>query len=100
MKPQKKIPTFKDDDEERAFWANADSTEYLDWSSAQRVTLPNLKPTLRTISLRLPEAMIAELKLLANKRDVPYQSLLKVFLAERIHEELSAKTSSGTRRPS
>lgn len=91
MKTRKKTPTFKDEDAERAFWSKEDSTEYIDWSDARRVTLPNLKPSLRTISLRLPEAMIAELKLLANKRDVPYQSLLKVFLAERIREELGEK---------
>jgi len=96
MKARKKIPTFKDEDAEREFWSKEDSTEYLDWSKAERVTFPNLRPSLRTISLRLPEAMIAELKLLANKRDVPYQSLLKVFLAERIREELS--TEKPTRR--
>lgn len=87
MKPRKKIPTFKDEDAEREFWAKADSTDYIDWSKAQRLVLPNFRPTLRTISLRLPESMIAELKLLANQRDVPYQSLLKVFLADRINEE-------------
>jgi predicted DNA binding CopG/RHH family protein len=91
MKPRKKIPTFKDEDAEREFWANADSTEYIDWSQAQRIVLPNFRPTLRTISLRLPESMIAELKLLANQRDVPYQSLLKVFLADRINEERKNK---------
>lgn len=104
MKTLKKIPTFKDEDAEREFWATADSAEYLDWSKAERATLPNLRPSLRTISLRLPEAMIAELKLLANKRDVPYQSLLKVFLADRIKEELAsnkpAKTRSGGKRAS
>jgi predicted DNA binding CopG/RHH family protein len=89
MKGRKKLPTFKDEDAEREFWSREDSTKYVDWSKAQRLTLPNLKPTMRTISLRLPEAMIAELKLLANKRDVPYQSLLKVFLADRIRDELS-----------
>jgi len=94
MKARKKIPTFKDEDAERAFWATEDSTEYIDWSAAQRLTLPNLRPTLRTISLRLPEAMIAQLKLLANKRDVPYQSLLKVFLAERIKDELGSNRGS------
>ena len=94
MKTRKKIPTFKDEDAERDFWAKEDSTEYIDWSKAQRLTLPNLRPTLRTISLRLPESMIAELKLLANKRDVPYQSLLKVFLAERIKNELADPTTS------
>jgi predicted DNA binding CopG/RHH family protein len=94
MKTRKKIPTFRDEDAEREFWAKKDSTDYLDWSKAERVTFPNLRPSVRTISLRLPEAMIAELKLLANKRDVPYQSLLKVFLAERIREELADKRRS------
>lgn len=94
MKPRKKIPTFKDEDAEREFWAKADSTEYIDWSKAKRIMLPNFRPTLRTISLRLPESMIAELKLLANQRDVPYQSLLKVFLAERISEERTATRSA------
>ena len=101
MKTLKKIPTFKDEDAERDFWAKEDSTEYLDWSKAERITLPKLRPSLRTISLRLPESMIAELKLLANKRDVPYQSLLKVFLADRIKEELThGKTKSGGKRAS
>ncbi|MFH0909147.1 MAG: BrnA antitoxin family protein [bacterium] len=85
---KKKLPNFASEDQERAFWAKHDSADYIDWSKAERVTLPNLKPSVKTISLRLPEAMIAELKLLANKRDVPYQSLLKVFLAERIEREL------------
>lgn len=101
MKARKKIPKFKDEDAEREFWSKADSTDYIDWSKARRVTLPNLRPSVRTISLRLPEAMIAELKLLANKRDVPYQSLLKVFLADRIKEELSVgktpRVTSGKR---
>ena len=89
MAIKKKVPTFESEDAEREFWADEDSTDYVDWSSATPLALPNLKPTLRTISLRLPESMIADLKLLANQRDVPYQSLLKVFLAERIREELS-----------
>jgi predicted DNA binding CopG/RHH family protein len=84
----KKIPKFKSVDEEREFWSSADSTEYIDWKRAKRAILPNLKPSLRTISLRLPESMIEELKLLANKRDIPYQSLLKMFLAERLDKEL------------
>jgi predicted DNA binding CopG/RHH family protein len=96
MKPRKKIPTFKDGEAEREFWGKADSTEYIDWSQAQRLVLPNFRPTLRTISLRLPESMIAELKLLANQRDVPYQSLLKVFLAERIKEERSGARREGS----
>jgi predicted DNA binding CopG/RHH family protein len=84
----KKIPKFKSEDKEREFWAKEDSTEYIDWKSAKNIILPNLKPSLKTISLRLPELMLSELKLLANKRDIPYQSLLKIFLAERIEKEL------------
>lgn len=86
--PTKRIPAFDSEDEEREFWATHDSTEYVDWSHGEEVVLPNLKPTLKTISLRLPQSMIEELKLLAHKRDVPYQSLLKMFLAERIEKEL------------
>jgi len=85
---KKRIPTFKNEDAEREFWATHDSTEYIDWAKAKRAVFPNLKPTTRTISLRLPESIIAALKVLANKRDVPYQSLLKVFLAEKVEEEL------------
>ena len=88
---KKRIPKFKSEKEEREFWAKEDSTEYIDWPKAKRVVLPNLKPSLKTISLRLPEHMLAELKLLANKRDIPYQSLLKVFLSERIEKELRAQ---------
>ncbi len=84
----KSIPKFKTEAEEREFWANADSADYVDWSKAKKAILPNLKPSLKTISLRLPEIMIEELKLLANKRDVPYQSLIKIFLSERIEEEI------------
>lgn len=86
----KKIPKFKSEDEERIFWAEADSTEYIDWSQAKQTILPNVKPSLKTISLRLPELMLEELKLLAHKRDVPYQSLIKIFISERISEELKA----------
>jgi len=88
MNPIKKIPKFKNEDEERTFWATHDSTEYINWKKAKKVMLSNLKPSVKSISLRLPESMIEELKLLANKKDVPYQSLLKIFLAERIGEEL------------
>jgi predicted DNA binding CopG/RHH family protein len=88
---KKAVPEFKSEAEEFEFWSStgkgADSTEYLDWSQAKRVKFPNLKPTLRTISVRLPVSMIEDLKILANKRDVPYQSLLKVFLAERLETE-------------
>jgi len=85
---KKRIPKFRNEDEERDFWASHDSTEYIDWSEAKNVTMPKLKPTLKTISIRLPEIMIEELKLMANKRDVPYQSLMKIFLAERVEQEL------------
>jgi predicted DNA binding CopG/RHH family protein len=86
----KNIPNFKNEDKEREFWTEADSSEYIDWKKAKKVVLPNLKPSVKTISLRLPESMLEEIKLLANKRDVPYQSLLKIFLSERIDKELSA----------
>ena len=87
----KQIPEFKNEDEEREFWATHDSTEYINWSQTEKVTFSNLKPSVKKISLRLPESMIAELKLLANKQDVPYQSLLKFFVAERIKKELEAQ---------
>jgi predicted DNA binding CopG/RHH family protein len=81
------IPRFKSEDEEREFWAAHDSTDYVDWSEAKTVILPRLKPSTETISLRLPESLLNELKVLANQRDVPYQSLLKMFLAERVASE-------------
>ena len=84
----KKIPKFTSVKEEQDFWSNADSTEYLDWKKAKNIVLSNLKPSTKKISLRLPESMIEELKLLANKRDVPYQSLLKMYLSEKISQEL------------
>ena len=83
----KKLPKFKNEAEERRFWQTHDSKDYLDFSEAKEVTLPKLKPSTKTISVRLPESMLEELKILANKRDVPYQSLLKVFLSERIELE-------------
>ena len=85
---KKQVPSFKNEDVERAFWAAHDSTEFVEWSKAKRAVFPNLKPSTKTISLRLPESIIAALKLLANKRDVPYQSLLKVFLAEKVEQAL------------
>jgi len=88
----KKLPKFKSEDKEREFWSSHDSTDFLNWDKAQKATLPNLKPSVKTISLRLPESMFEELKLLANKRDVPYQSLLKIFLAERIEKELKSQS--------
>jgi predicted DNA binding CopG/RHH family protein len=91
----KTIPKFEDEEQEQAFWAAQDSTELVDWSKARRVTFPNLKPTVKTISLRLPESLLDHLKLLANQRDVPYQSLLKIFLAERIEHELRLVRARG-----
>ena len=83
----KPIPRFASEDDEREFWAITDASEYFDASSARRVVFPNLKPSTATISLRLPQGMLNELKTLANARDVPYQSLLKVILAERLEVE-------------
>jgi predicted DNA binding CopG/RHH family protein len=80
-------PAFRNEAEERRFWETHDSTEYVDWSSARRVRFPNLKPSTETISLRLPAGLLADLKVLANQRDVPYQSLLKMFLADRVARE-------------
>jgi len=84
----KPIPQFNNEDEEREFWATHDSTEYIDWSKAQKnPSFARLKPSTRTVSIRLPESLIAELKTLANKKDVPYQSLVKIFLYEKVKEE-------------
>lgn len=84
----KPLPTFRSEEEEREFWATHDSTDYVDWSKARRVVFPNLKPSTETISLRLPAGLLADLKVLANRMDVPYQSLLKIYLAERVAAEL------------
>ncbi len=86
--PKKKpVPEFRSEDKEREFWATHDSTEFIDWDAGERRKFPKLKPTLRTTSVRLPVSMIEDLKVLANKKDVPYQSLLKVFLAEQLDKE-------------
>jgi predicted DNA binding CopG/RHH family protein len=84
-KQTKPIPKFADEAQERAFWETHDSTGYLDWSKAKKVTLPNLKPTTKTISLRLPQHLLDSIKNAANARDVPYQSLIKVWLQEKLH---------------
>lgn len=83
----KPIPEFASEAEEQEFWATADTTEYFDWSQARSVAFPKLKPTTTPISMRLPETLLADLKRLANEQDVPYQSLMKVYLAERVAEE-------------
>ncbi len=82
----KKLPKFKNEDQERKFWATHDSTDYLDWSKARRVSFPNLKFSTETISLRLPVGMLHSIKTLANQRDVPYQSLIKIMLDEKVNE--------------
>ncbi len=88
-KPRPKaVPKFRSEDEERAFWATHDSADYVDWSRAREAVFANLKPSTETISLRLPAGLLADLKVLANRRDVPYQSLLKVYLAERVDQEI------------
>lgn len=78
---------FQSEDEEREYWAEHDSTEHVDWSRAERVSLPNLKPSQKAISLRLPQSMLEQLRILANKKGVAYQHLIKIFLAERIRKE-------------
>lgn len=80
----KPVPKFANEAEERAFWEAHDSTDYLDWTKAQRVVLPNLKPSTKTISLRLPQHLLDSIKAAANARDVPYQSLIKVWLQEKL----------------
>lgn len=91
MSKLKKIPKFKTEEDERKFWSGSDSTEYVDYAKGKKVLFPNLRPSLRTISIRLPESLIEKLRVLANERDVPYQSLLKVYLAERVEKELVHK---------
>jgi predicted DNA binding CopG/RHH family protein len=88
-----RIPKFKSEDKERSFWNEADSVDYIDWSEGRKVSFPKLKPSVKTISLRLPEMMLEEIKILANRMDVPYQSLMKIFLAERIDRAMRGKGS-------
>jgi predicted DNA binding CopG/RHH family protein len=84
MNKPKTIPRFKTETEERKFWETHDSTDYVDWSNAERVRLPNLKPSTTAISIRLPTGLLEQIKIAANKRDVPYQSLIKMWLAEKV----------------
>ena len=84
-KQAKPVPKFATEAQERAFWEKNDSTEYQDWTKAKKIVLPNLKPTTRTISLRLPQHLLDSIKSAANARDVPYQSLIKVWLQEKLH---------------
>ena len=87
----KSIPKFKNEAEEQDFWRQHDSSEYLNWKSAERVLFPNLKPSTKSISLRLPESLIDALRQMANERDVPYQSLIKMILQERIERDLRSR---------
>jgi len=95
-KKVKSIPTFKTEAEERVFWETHDSTEYIDWSQAKNVRFPNVKPSTQAISLRLPLSLLEKIKVEANRRDVPYQSLIKVWLGEKVESPQPAKAS---RRP-
>ena len=91
MKKLKKIPEFKNEEEEFKFWSEHDSAEYIDWDKSGRAIYPNLKPTTKSIPIRFPQHMIEELKYLANKNNVPYQSLIKIYLEERLRKELKKK---------
>ena len=87
MRKLRRPPKFKNEKEEFEFWSSHDSTDYVDYSKAKRVLFPNLKPSTRTISIRLPESLITHIKVLANRRDIPYQSLLKMYLIEKVEDE-------------
>jgi predicted DNA binding CopG/RHH family protein len=92
MRRKKSIPLHsRNEDEERKIWSEHDSSEYLNWKSAERVLFPNLKPSTRSISLRLPESLLDALRQMANERDVPYQSLIKMILQERIERDLTSR---------
>ena len=93
---KKAIPRFRSAAAERTFWTENDSADYVDWSSAIPLRFPQLKPTSTAISVRLPDALLMDLKMLANERDVPYQSLLKLFLAERVAAERRRKRARAT----
>ena len=90
-KKLKKIPKFKSEVEERRFWETHDTTEYFDYSKMVRARFPNLKPSTQSISLRLPLSLLEAIRIEANKRDVPYQSLIKVWLSERLKQRTSAE---------
>ena len=88
---KKELPDFNNEQEEREFWNTHDSEEYIDWEEAELARFPKLKPTTKSISIRLPQSLIEDLKTLANKKDVPYQSLLKLYLSERVDDEFGRK---------
>lgn len=91
MKKLKQAPKFKDEDQERDFWANADTSEYFDYSKPVKLDLSDLKPSTESISLRLPSYLLSRIKEIANKKDVPYQSLMKIFISEKVNQELGIK---------
>jgi predicted DNA binding CopG/RHH family protein len=93
-KPNRKIPKFKNEDDEREFWATHSPLDYFDTGDIKKASFPKLKPSLKSISIRLPEDMLAELKILANKKDVPYQSLAKIYLARQIALERNSSSIS------
>lgn len=88
MKKIKNIPPFKNEDEERRFWATHDTSDYFDVEKPVKLDFSNLKKSTKSVTVRLPEDLIKKLKILANKKDVPYQSLLKLFLNEKVKEEM------------
>ena len=88
---KKKIPKFKNEDGERKFWSKHDSTEYIDYNKAERSIFSNLKPSTHSISIRMPDYLLNRLKMLAHKKDIPYQSLLKLYLAEKVEEEIKGR---------
>lgn len=95
---RKTIPKFASESEEQDFWNKHDSTQFIDWTKGRVGVFPELKPSTKTISLRLPESLLSALKTLANKRDVPYQSLMKVFLAQQLRKELEAPDTKRNHR--
>ena len=95
---RKSMPNFTSEAEEQEFWQKHDSTDYIDWSKGKIGVFPELKPSTKTISLRLPESLLAAIKTLANKKDVPYQSLMKVFLSEKLQDELNSSDNKSIQR--
>ena len=91
MKRKKPLPKFKTEAAERAFWETHDSTAYLEYRTGSRTLFPNLRPSVKTISIRVPESLLGALKMLAHKRDIPYQSLVKIMLAEQVDETLLSR---------
>ena len=96
MRKVKARPKFKSEQQEADFWDSHDSTEYVDYSKGRRMVFPRLKPSTETISLRLPKSLLDQLKTLANKRDVPYQTLLKLFVLERVQAEFLRKAAKAS----